>query len=903
LSLDRSAIFTRAGLVVACATLLGSGDGGAQLTWIIEVPAEADANANADARASDSADGELALGDRLAIEDLRRDLGHLGAGVSVQRAVGAGCAPGEVRVAVLGHGAAARARARLTGAPLAAQEYLIDEQRCGSGRRVLLAGGSLLAGQWAVYDFLYRLGVRYFHPEQTYYPPGPVWPAQPMQVREGPAFRERSMHLHGDHPVDLSPPRDLAGLPMADYQRRWIDWNVKLRQTLVDGGFDPALVGSYPYDRGFPRVAGLNLASGQQGGRPVLDPADRLAARQPERAQIDAAIDRALAPVAGLPEVSALTVLFSPSEFTQAGEDQTIERLTGVVRTLRERHPGVRVFTINHGTHQDPLPGHGVRFFDLPQFAPAQLGVLVHPLMLYDLQRPAAGVYGNADFSHLQRWLVAQQAVRPIVYYPEASWWLTFDQAVPLYLAPATLEARQWDLRWLAPYLARRDGAATGVVGHHLFTSGQEWGYWLIDYCVARMTWDLAFTHDRCLDDFTGQLAGGAEIRAVLRAVEERQVREVRDPELLRFLVGSDDEIETAERVGLRFHPLPPAPAEVVGWSDDQVERLRARLLPLTEVAAAYQDFADRVEALLPRQSAAQAPWVREIRDGLRAYGLRAGHAVAIYEGALVVRAAASQGAGADGAALARALSRARASTELARVVIRRRERDYRYPPPLTTAGDERGTPGAIANRTIYPYRYLSRTHRLFYWTRPDEQLAELVRAARGPAAVAGGAGEQEGRLARFERGSLRVQSPVPARRLEGLLPGLQARLGDDGAPFLELAVLGRGRDLAPVIAWRAERAGARAGPADLPLALGNLGDLVVRGATVEVETAAGLARGARLSIRGQLRIDEVVDLMVKAGGFERDGARVVLAVTLGFLPGRLPDSFPITLQAEGTTP
>jgi len=39
---------------------------------------------------------------------------------------------------------------------------------------------------------------------------------------------------------------------------------------------------------------------------------------------------------------------------------------------------------------------------------------------------------------------------------------------------------------------------------------------------------------------------------------------------------------------------------------------------------------------------------------------------------------------------------------------------------------------------------------------------------------------------------------------------------------------------------------------------------------------------------------------MVKAGGFERNGARVVLAVTLGFLPGRLPDSFPIALHADG---
>src|SRR5262249_37638198 len=148
------------------------------------------------------------------------------------------------------------------------------------------------------------------------------------------------------------------------------------------------------------------------------------------------------------------------------------------------------------------------------------------------------------------------------------------------------------------------------------------------------------------------------------------------------------------------------------------------------------------VEALLPRQSAAQAPWVREVRDGLRAYALRADHAVAVYEGALAVRAASRSGAG-PGAkdVLATALNRARAATTAARAVVLRRENDYRYPPALTIAGDERGPPGALPNRTIYPYRYLSRTHRMFYWTRPDDQLAEIVRAARGPHVAAGGGG------------------------------------------------------------------------------------------------------------------------------------------------------------------
>jgi hypothetical protein len=871
----------RGALALACAMSLsvGAGDRG---RWIVETP------------------GNLPAGTRLAVADLTHDLAKLGVAVS-RSEVGTGrCVHGETRIAVLGHTYNERGRPAMSH--LGNQDYTISEERCGSGRRVVLAGGSLLAGQWAVYDFLEHLGVRYFHPEQTYYPPHPQWPAEPLNVRAGPAFRERSMHVHGDHPVELSAPRAPGGLPMADYQRRWIDWNVKLRQTLVDGGFDTALVGSYAYDRGFPRVAGLNLANGQQGARPVLVPGDP----RPESVQIAEAIERLLAPVPGLPDISVLTVLFCPSEFTQADEDRTVERLSFATRYVSEHHPGVKLFTINHGTHQEPLPKHGVRFFDLPQFAPPQLGVLVHPLMLYDLQRSAAGVYGNADFSHLGRWMLTEQAKRPIVYYPEASWWLTFDQAVPLYLAPATLEARQRDIRLLAPHLAEHEGAPTGVIGHHLFTSGQEWGYWLIDFCVAHMTWDATFTNDRCLDDFTNQLAGGPEIRAVLREVEKRQIDEVRDPELLRFMVGSDDEIETADKVGLHFHPLPPSPADVVGWSDAEVQRLRDHsLAPLARVATAYHHLADRVEALLPRQSTAQAPWVREIRDGLRAYALRAEHAVAVYDGALAVRAASRAGDGPnEKAVLATALSRARAVTEAARVVVRRRESDYRYPAALTIAGDERGSAGALPNKTIYPYRYLSRTHRMFYWTRPDEQLAEIVRAARGPQVAAGGGSGHSGpedRRARFPAGSLRIESPTPARRLEGLLPGLEARLGDDGAPFFELLTSGSGAGGVPSPVWRSERTGSRAGPADLPILLSKLGDLVVRDATVELVPPAGPSQAVDLAIRGRLLMDDVVALMVKAGGFETSGARTVLAVTLGFLPGRLPASLPIALRAHGS--
>ena len=432
-------------------------------------------------------------------------------------------------------------------------------------------------------------------------------------------------------------------------------------------------------------------------------------------------------------------------------------------------------------------------------------------------------------------------------------------------------------------------------MGHHLFTSGQEWGYWLIDYCVAQMVWDLEVTHRRCLDDFAGQLARGSEVAAVLAEVEARQRTDLRDPERLRFLVGSDEEVEAAAGVGIPFHPLPPAPAELMDWDEAAVAQLRERSLrPLAALAADYHAWANRIEGLLPMQSRQQAPWVRELRDGLRIFALRAEHAVAVYEGALLVREQRRQPAP-DRKRLGKALGRARALTEAARQVVRRREADYRYQTSLSIAGGERGTPDALPNRTVYPYRYLARTHRLHYWTRPDEQLARLVRRAlsdSGQPLVA------EGQRALFPRGSVRVQSPREAQRLEGLLPGLSATLGDDGAPFLELAAVGLND--ADATAWRGERDGRRSGPSDLPLMLRRLGELVIRQALVEVDPGERPARPPRLTIRGRLRTDDIVTLMVKSGGFEAAGARMLLAITLGYAPSRLPEAVPLELRAEG---
>jgi hypothetical protein len=666
-------------------------------------------------------DEDAHTGVALAAEDVRAFSEAMGRTVTLLEDEGlTDCVEGELHIVVLG----ADDESAFLPALDDAQAIALKEQRCGGkGSLVVTRGGSVLAAQWAAYDLLERFGVRFFHPEETYVPERLVMPDDPLDVALVPFLRWRTMNVHRTHPVELSPPDPIPeGLDMGVHQRRWIDWCVRNKHTAASG-WDKEHVGNYAYDRGFPRQAGINLLNTQQGGRPVIDPDDP----RPEEVQIEEAIVAALEPGEGEPPTTAFGFQFNPSEFTEANPFDTVRRLTFIADWFAQNRPEILLTTINHGTAGELVDGYGVRFFDLPMFAPTNLGVRVHTLMFYDVVREAP-VYGNDDFRFLYTFMRREAANRRIIYYPESSWWLTFDLPVPLFLAPATLDARELDLAVLGDLASTSDDDVTGLYGHHLFTSGQEWGYWLIDWCTSRMTWTRGTRAFDCVSELTSLFDGGEIVRAVLLDVAKRQAVEMRDPEIIRYLVGSDDETETALLAGIDFHPLPLAPADVVSLSDDGVAALEAQsLAPLRAIRDAYAADAARLRAVIDRNPVhTKARLLREIVDGIEIYGLRAAHAVVVLETALALRAALAEGSLERVNTAAEGVDAARAITDAARLVVFAREGDYRYPDVLTIDGDEPGTPGAVPNQSIYPYRYLSRTHRMFYWTRPDDQLAAL---------------------------------------------------------------------------------------------------------------------------------------------------------------------------------
>ncbi|MBX7196153.1 MAG: hypothetical protein K1X94_29120, partial [Sandaracinaceae bacterium] len=603
-------------------------------------------------------------------------------------------------------------------------------------------------------------------------------------------------------------------------------------------------------------------------------------------------------------------------------------------------------------------------------FAPHALGVSVHTLMFYDLERPAP-VYGNDDFHFLEAFIQQEAPNRLITYFPEAAYWLTFDIALPVYL-PITIDARDRDIQHLRPLLVTDWTADHGVDGHHAFGTGHEWGYWQNEYCSLRMSMDVDYRAHDCLADIVSPIGGDAarEVLAVLEAMIDSEARDWMTSwqDTLLYLVGTDPETEVAASLGVAIHPLPPTPTEMMGWDLEAVRAWRM------QHESALQRTDDELTALVRRLSDVEdtvspggRPVFEEIRDGVEITALRARHAWQAY-GAVARAREAALTSDASLADEARAtLEAAGRTTTAARAVIARREAQYRYAPlERSTAGGEDFSEDE--NWTIYRYRYLARTHWAYSWARVDRLAEEAITGGGGAARIAdallepgaslvvdvldreltevsidvgdGTAPSTESHLEHayategvydFRLTARRgvdpfelagpvadlaeeratgftghVVEPSGVALIEGVLPALVVGTIAEGRLAVGFSArasgeveLGRWREASPVMGsvLRLETT-----PQRLEIPIVNRGtasistSIVVDDAVVSQQDAT-----SPLVIAGELAIDAVIEAVVAIGGFDRDGARRIVASTLGYTPDTLPAS--VAFRVEYAAP
>lgn len=110
----------------------------------------------------------------------------------------------------------------------------------------------------------------------------------------------------------------------------------------------------------------------------------------------------------------------------------------------------------------------------LPKYADDDVGVLPHTVHYFTLYDESAPMYTNKNFKHILDFALKENNKRPVWYYPETSYWINLDIGVPLLLTDY-LKARAVDMQKLS---------SEKIAGQINFTTGNELGYWLMDWTV-----------------------------------------------------------------------------------------------------------------------------------------------------------------------------------------------------------------------------------------------------------------------------------------------------------------------------------------------------------------------------------------------------------------------------------
>ena len=556
-----------------------------------------------------------------------------------------------------------------------------------------------------------KLAIRFIHPRETLYPNYRLWPLKPAFTFAGtPRFPVRGFHLHTLHPVELEEPLMNTALAGGfDEVREYIDWLVRNGQNTMEFFLlreidrtawirHAARIVEYAHQRGVRCGVEISLSMLQQQAFQSL----ALLRPYPSYCrQVDA----------------TLAWLFrAPWDFItlEPAMGEHLPVLSGLLPEVQrhlEREVAQRYGSrLMFATHVIPSgPGERVG----RPLEPTS-GILIHTVMCYSVTEPHAPVYGNSNQCFMLDAARDEVRRRETWYWPESAYWVGFDNSVPLLLLPY-LDTRWSDMGQMA---------RLGVSGHLTFSSGWEWGYWLMDWSIARWSWrfdDSAGKRGESplapLDD----LLSDPRLHALWGEALRLQNHYLKERGLMRYLAALTPFSELPHPFD---RPFQPDPGFRYSWllNDAPPGEAQAVLAgPVADMEAygvAMGSLANRIDTRLAQLETAQGRRLsgplhaaRELSLGLRVTSLRARHR------ALTLRALVAKrpGWGVPPGRPEELLARAAAIRIEAFALVARQESGYRY--PLARIARRTG------NLTAYPFGYLYPVSRLFFWEREEEQV------------------------------------------------------------------------------------------------------------------------------------------------------------------------------------
>lgn len=322
-----------------------------------------------------------------------------------------------------------------------------------------------VAGLYALLEE--KHGLAFVHPLHTVQVPAlRSWRELTIQPR----FAWRGFHLHTQHPIELTEALHNPAFPNAeDLVRRYIDWLIRNRQNY----FEFCLLRSVNLKAWLPYFTRIVRYARSRGVEVGLDVSLRMQQQRafqllPRWRTSAKALSTTLLQLSST-GISRLNVELTTAEFIGKAWGAWIDSLL-----LSAKRYGIHLMTRQHVV---PPEAYAVGTMN-PSHLPPQMTLCVHSVMCYSLKDTLAPVYRCRNFSHLYHSIVEERKHRPVWYYPETAYWVSFDNSVPVWLL-SYLRSRLEDILLV-------EGS---VEGHLTFSSGWDIGYWLFDWSVARWSW------------------------------------------------------------------------------------------------------------------------------------------------------------------------------------------------------------------------------------------------------------------------------------------------------------------------------------------------------------------------------------------------------------------------------
>lgn len=560
-----------------------------------------------------------------------------------------------------------------------------------------------------------KLDFRFYHPKESIVPAFESWPLPERFTFAGaPRFEKRGFHLHTLHPTELTEQLHDPAYPNAfEDVKTYIDWLARNGQNTfqffllrgIDRKSWPAharRIVEYAHSRGIRCGIEISLSMIQQQAFQAITLLRLYPSYQHQ-------VDNTLAWLFQAPwDYVSLDV-------TMGEHLPFLDRLLPDVQMHIEQQVAKRYGArLLYATHVIcATSGEKVRRPKLPDS-----GIMLHTVMCYSATESKAPVYGNQNQRFILDAAIDENKRRETWYWPESSYWVGFDSSVPLFLLPY-LDARWSDIETMA---------RLGVSGHLTFSSGWEWGYWLVDWSIARWAWSLTDNgHERETSPLSrlAELHDDREINHLMEQAFALQNTYLKDKELLRYLSALTPFSELPPPFDKPFQPAPEFNYE---WLFKEATPSQVSLALSTPVAdlETYALCMGRIVTRLEKRleilrragkiGEKQGCLLSEFERGLRVTSLRASHR------ALTLRAIlAKRREHADNIKHARLsgplLAKAYLVRQQALDLVQAQEDIYRY--PVARIARRR------TSMTAYPFGYLYPASNLFFWNREEAQVRQ----------------------------------------------------------------------------------------------------------------------------------------------------------------------------------